>query len=61
MARSTQAVVQRANVLEVWDQILRTEKVPMEMGTIERALLQEQRVGVEGTERIVEGLSRIVA
>jgi hypothetical protein len=61
MARSTQAVERRAKALEVWDQIRRTEKVLMETGTIERALLQEQRVGAEGAVNMVEGLSRMVA
>jgi len=61
MARSTQAVERRAKALEVWDQIRRTEKVLMETGTIEWALLQEQRVGAEGAVNMVEGLSRMVA
>jgi len=53
--------MRRAKVLEVWDQIRRTEKVLMEMGTIEWALPQEHRAGAEGTVSMVKGLIRIVA
>ena len=46
---------------EVWNQIRRTEEVPMEMGTIKQALLQERCVGAEGTVSISAEPSMIVA
>ena len=54
-------IERRAKALEVWNQIRRTEEVPMEMGTIEYALPQEHSVGAEGAGSMETGLSRIVA
>jgi hypothetical protein len=49
------------NQLEGCDQIRRTEEDPMEMGTMDKALLREPCVGTEGRVRSSDGLSRIVA
>ncbi len=59
--RSAETAEQRANVLEVWDQIRRTGEESMERGTIEQTLLQEQCVEAEKTVSTALGLSKIVA
>ena len=61
IVRSTQAAARRAKALETLNQIRRTEEEPMEMGTIEWALLQEPRVGAEGTVSMAAEPSKIVA
>ena len=61
IARSTQAAKRQANELKVWNQIRRTEEEPMEIGTMEHALLQNHRVGATGTVSMAAGLSRIVS
>jgi SOS-response transcriptional repressor LexA len=61
IARSTQSAARRAKALEVKNQIRRTEEEPMEMGTIERTLLQEHRVVAEGTVRMAAEPSKIIA
>lgn len=60
-ARSADRAERRANELEAEDQIRRTEEEPMEMGTMDKALLREHGVGIEGMVRSMDGLSRIVA
>lgn len=60
-ARSADRAERRANELEAEDQIRRTEEEPMEMGTMDKTLLREHGVGIEGMVRSMDGLSRIVA
>ena len=59
--RSADTTKRRAEELEVWDQIRRTEEEPMEMGTMDNRLLQDHSTGTEGLGRAVERLSKIGA
>ena len=51
----------RAQELEVWDQIRRTEEELMEMGTMKNALLQDHCIQTDGTGSTAAGLSKIGA
>ena len=55
--RSADTTKRRAEELEVWDQIRRTEEEPMEMGTIDNPLLQDHGPGTEGPVSAAEKLS----
>jgi len=52
----TQAAERRAKELEVWNQIRRTEEEPMEMGTMEKSLLQVHCGSADGFVRILRTL-----
>ena len=58
VARSTEPSGER-NIVEVWDQIRRTEKDLMEMGTMDNTLPQDHGAGTEGLVRTAETLSGI--
>jgi hypothetical protein len=52
---------QAVNLLEVWDQIRRTEEELMEIGTIGTVLLEEPSVGIARFRRPREVAERIAA
>ena len=60
-ARPTLPSDKRNTLLDVWNQIRRTEEEPMEMGTMDNTLLQDQGAEAEGLVRALETLSRIGA
>jgi len=59
--RSADTAERRPNDLEVEDQIRRTEDEPMEMGTMDHALLREHSIAPQGIARSIGGPSRTVA
>ena len=59
--RYAYTATRRAEKLEVWDQIRRTEEEPMEVGTIEHALLLKHRVVAKGTVSMAAEPNKVVA
>jgi hypothetical protein len=60
-ARPTLPSGKRNTLLDVWNQIRRTEEDPIEMGTMDNTLLLDQGAVAEGLVSAVEKLTKIGA